>query len=160
MPLICETFLLYKKFSVTLRMHRFIYVFFSFFIQSLRLRILLVCLHIIVIIIIIPYSEWTAAAARGQLPNRAQPWPAVLVHATRLVRNLSSAGTRARQELRDEKDLIDCLVWIIRIGVKSQYFDEKVSVFFFFRSCTRLSCVPQYSKELSRNSSTSSWTPN
>ena len=141
-------------------MHRFIYVFFSFFIQSLRLRILLVCLHIIVIIIIIPYSEWTAAAARGQLPNRAQPWPAVLVHATRLVRNLSSAGTRARQELRDEKDLIDCLVWIIRIGVKSQYFDEKVSVVFFFRSCTRLSCVPQYSKELSRNSSTGNWTPN
>lgn len=47
------------------------------------------------------------------------------------MRNLSSAGTRARQELRDEKDLIDCLVWIIRIGVKSQYFDEKVSVFFF-----------------------------
>lgn len=47
------------------------------------------------------------------------------------MRNLSSAGTRARQELRDEKDLIDCLVWIIRIGVKSQNFDEKVSVFFF-----------------------------
>lgn len=47
------------------------------------------------------------------------------------MRNLSSAGTRARQELRDEKDLIDCLVWIIRIGVKSQHFDEKVSVFFF-----------------------------
>lgn len=94
-------------------------------VESLRLRILLVCLHIIVLIIIIPYSEWTAAAARGQLPNRTQPWPAVLVHATRLVRNLSSAGTRARQELRDEKDLIDCLVWIIRIGVKSQHFDEK-----------------------------------
>ena len=48
------------------------------------------------------------------------------------MRNLSSAGTRARQELRDEKDLIDCLVWIIRIGVKSQHFDEKVSVFFLF----------------------------
>lgn len=48
------------------------------------------------------------------------------------MRNLSSAGTRARQELRDEKDLVDCLVWIIRIGVKSQHFDEKVSVFFFF----------------------------
>ena len=47
------------------------------------------------------------------------------------MRNLSSAGTRARQELRDEKDLVDCLVWIIRIGVKSQHFDEKVSVFFF-----------------------------
>ena len=47
------------------------------------------------------------------------------------MRNLSSAGTRARQELRDEKDLIDCLVWIIRIGVKSQNFDEKVSVCFF-----------------------------
>lgn len=68
------------------------------------------------------------------------------------MRNLSSAGTRARQELRDEKDLVDCLVWIIRIGVKSQHFDEKVSVFFFFfRSCIRLSCVPQYLKELSRN---------
>ena len=49
------------------------------------------------------------------------------------MRNLSSAGTRARQELRDEKDLIDCLVWIIRIGVNSQNFDEKVSVFFFFQ---------------------------
>ena len=49
------------------------------------------------------------------------------------MRNLSSAGTRARQELRDEKDLIDCLVWIIRIGVKNQHFDEKVSVFFFFQ---------------------------
>lgn len=48
------------------------------------------------------------------------------------MRNLSSAGTRARQELRDEKDLVDCLVWIIRIGVKSQHFDEKVSGFFLF----------------------------
>ena len=130
-PLFCETFLLYKTFFRNLT-YALVYLrIFSFFIQSLRLRILLVCLHIIVLIIIIPYSEWTAAAARGQLPNRTQPWPAVLVHATRLVRNLSSAGTRARQELRDEKDLIDCLVWIIRIGVKSQNFDEKVSVFFF-----------------------------
>ena len=94
--------------------------------QSLRLRILLVCLHIIVILIIITYSEWTAVAARGQPPVRAEPWPAVLVHATRLVRNLSSAGTRARQELRDEKDLIDCLVWIVRVGVKSEQYDNKV----------------------------------
>lgn len=85
------------------------------------------CLHIIVIIIIIPYSEWTAIAARGQAQARSQPWPAVLVHATRLVRNLSSAGTRARQELRNEKDLVDCLVWIIRVGVKSEQYDNKVS---------------------------------
>ncbi|XP_022806964.1 lipoxygenase homology domain-containing protein 1-like isoform X2 [Stylophora pistillata] len=94
-------------------------------VESLRLRILLVCLHIIVILIIITYSEWTAVAARGQPPLRSEPWPAVLVHATRLVRNLSSAGTRARQELRDEKDLIDCLVWIVRIGVKSEQYDNK-----------------------------------
>ncbi|XP_058971580.2 lipoxygenase homology domain-containing protein 1 isoform X1 [Pocillopora verrucosa] len=94
-------------------------------VESLRLRILLVCLHIIVILIIITYSEWTAVAARGQPPVRAEPWPAVLVHATRLVRNLSSAGTRARQELRDEKDLIDCLVWIVRVGVKSEQYDNK-----------------------------------
>lgn len=98
-----------------------------FLFQSLRLRILLVCLHIIVIIIIIPYSEWTAVAARGQPPARTQPWAAVLVHATRLVRNLSSAGTRARQELRDEKDLVDCLVWITRVGVKNEQHDNRVS---------------------------------
>ena len=65
-------------------------------------------------------------AARNQPPAREQPWPAVLVHATRLVRNLSSAGTMARQELRDERDLVDCLVWIIRIGVKNGQFDNKV----------------------------------
>ena len=98
-----------------------------FLFQSLRLRILLVCLHIIVIIIIIPYSEWTAVAARGQPPVRTEPWAAVLVHATRLVRNLSSAGTRARQELRDEKDLVDCLVWITRVSVKSEHYDNRVS---------------------------------
>ena len=101
--------------------------FVCFLFQSLRLRILLVCLHIIVIIIIIPYSEWTAVAARGQPPVRTQPWAAVLVHATRLVRNLSSAGTRARQELRDEKDLVDCLVWITRVGVKNENYDNRVS---------------------------------
>ncbi|XP_078368600.1 lipoxygenase homology domain-containing protein 1-like isoform X2 [Oculina patagonica] len=94
-------------------------------VESLRLRILLVCLHIIVIIIIITYSEWTAIAARGQPPVRSEPWPAVLVHATRLVRNLSSAGTRARQELRDEKDLVDCLVWIIRVSIKNEQYDSK-----------------------------------
>ena len=97
------------------------------FFQSLRLRILLVCLHIIVVIIIVPYSEWTAVAARGQPPVRTGPWAAVLVHATRLVRNLSSAGSRARQELRDEKDLVDCLVWITRVGVKNEHYDNKVS---------------------------------
>ena len=97
------------------------------FFQSLRLRILLVCLHIIVVIIIVPYSEWTAVAARGQPPVRTGPWAAVLVHATRLVRNLSSAGSRARQELRDEKDLVDCLVWITRVGVKNEQYDNKVS---------------------------------
>lgn len=101
-------------------------VFFIF--QSLRLRILLICLHIIVIIIIIPYSEWTALAAREQPPVRTEPWAAVLVHATRLVRNLSSAGTRSRQELRDEKDLVDCLVWITRVGVKNEQYDNKVSL--------------------------------
>ncbi|KAK2566276.1 Catenin delta-2 [Acropora cervicornis] len=94
-------------------------------VQSLRLRILLVCLHIIVVVIIVPYSEWTAVAARSQLPKREHPWPMVLVHATRLVRNLASAGTRARQELREEKDLVDCLVWIIRVGVKSVQFDDR-----------------------------------
>lgn len=94
-------------------------------VESLRLRILNVCLHIIVTLIIIPYSEWTVVAARNQPPEREQPWPAVLVHATRLVRNLSSAGTMARQELRDERDLVDCLVWIIRIGVKNGQFDNK-----------------------------------
>ena len=98
-----------------------------FLFQSLRLRILLVCLHVIVIIIIIPYSVWTAVAARGQPPVRTRPWAAVLVHATRLVRNLSSAGTRARQELRDEKDLVDCLVWITRVGVKNEQHDNRVS---------------------------------
>ena len=97
-----------------------------FLFQSLRLRILLVCLHIIVIIII-PYSEWTAVAARGQPPVRTEPWAAVLVHATRLVRNLSSAGTRARQELRDKKDLVDCLVWITRVGVKNEHYNNRVS---------------------------------
>lgn len=96
------------------------------FFQSLRLRILLVCLHIIVVIIIVPYSEWTAVAARGQPPVRTGPWAAVLVHATRLVRNLSSAGSRARQELRDEKDLVDCLVWITRVGVKTEHYDNRV----------------------------------
>lgn len=110
--------MIYVRFSSTLL---------SFVFQSLRLRILLVCLHIIVIIVIVPYSEWTAVAARGQPPKRDQPWPAVLVHATRIVRNLSSAGTRARQELREEKDLVDCLVWIVRTGVKSEQFDNKVS---------------------------------
>lgn len=103
-------------------------LFSSPFFQSLRLRILLVCLHIIVVVIIVAYSEWTAVAARSQLPKREHPWPMVLVHATRLVRNLSSAGTRARQELREEKDLVDCLVWIIRVGVKSGQFDDRVSL--------------------------------
>lgn len=107
----------------------FVWRLFSFpCFQSLRLRILLVCLHIIVVVIIVPYSEWTAVAARSQLPKREHPWPMVLVHATRLVRNLSSAGTRARQELREEKDLVDCLVWIIRVGVKSGQFDDRVSL--------------------------------
>ena len=95
--------------------------------QSLRLRILRVCLHVITIVIIIPYSEWTAAAARGKPPTRTQPWPAVLFYATRIVRNLSSADTRARQELRNEKDLVDCLVWITRVGVESKDFDNEVS---------------------------------
>ena len=81
----------------------------------------------VVTIIIIAYSEWTLVAARGEAPVRTTPWPAVLVHATRLVRNLSSAGTRARQQLRDEKGLVDSLAWIIRIGVKSERFDNKVS---------------------------------
>lgn len=43
------------------------------------------------------------------------------------MRNLSSAGSRARQELRDEKDLVDCLVWITRVGVKNEHYDNKVS---------------------------------
>lgn len=107
--------------------HSVVFFLISSFYQSLRRRILLVCLHIIVIVIVIPHSGWTALAAQGQPPVRTQPWPEVFVYATRILRNLSSAGASARRKLRDEENLIDCLVWITRMDVKSEQFDNQVS---------------------------------
>ena len=97
-----------------------------FGLQALRIRILRLCLHLIVVLVILPYSSWNQTVARKDPPATKVTWPAVLVHATRIVRNLSGSSA-ARQELRAEEFLVDCLVWIIRVGVRTGDFNNKVS---------------------------------
>ena len=84
------------------------------------------CLHILVIIILIPYSGWDKLKALREPTVRDREWSAVLEHVTRIIRNLSSAGTDARDYLREEEALIDCLVWIIRVSVKSRFYENRV----------------------------------
>ena len=91
---------------------------------------LLECLHIFFVFILIPYSGWDKHIALRDPTVRDKQWSEVLEHVTRIIRNLSSAGSDARDYLREEEALIDCLVWIIRVSIKSKYYENKVRCFF------------------------------
>ncbi|XP_032223635.2 lipoxygenase homology domain-containing protein 1 isoform X2 [Nematostella vectensis] len=92
---------------------------------TLRLRILRLCLHMLVIIIIKTYSGWDRNVAQRDPPKMDGQWSELLRHATRIVRNLSSAGLQAREDMRNEEYLIDCLVWIIRTSVKNKNWNDE-----------------------------------
>ncbi|EDO49843.1 predicted protein, partial [Nematostella vectensis] len=97
----------------------------GFVLQTLRLRILRLCLHMLVIIIIKTYSGWDRNVAQRDPPKMDGQWSELLRHATRIVRNLSSAGLQAREDMRNEEYLIDCLVWIIRTSVKNKNWNDE-----------------------------------
>lgn len=80
------------------------------------------------IVIIKTFSRWDKTVAQRDPPKTDEQWSELLEHATRIVRNLSSAGAEARQDLRSEEHLIDCLVWIIRVGVRNKRYDDKVGI--------------------------------
>ncbi|KAK3753030.1 hypothetical protein QZH41_014996, partial [Actinostola sp. cb2023] len=94
--------------------------------EILRIKILRLCLHLLVIIIIKIFSGWDKTLAQREPPKMDGQWSELLEHATRIVRNISSAGIDARDAMRNEEYLIDCLVWIIRVGVKNKRYEDKI----------------------------------
>ena len=98
------------------------------FLQELKSKVLELCLVILVITIIIPYSGWTKEAAQSGRPIPQIKWSTVFRNASGILRNVSSAGAEARKEMRDCEGLVDSFVWIVRAPIGKNDVDNKVSL--------------------------------
>lgn len=82
--------------------------------------------------VIVPASGWDPAADDAGDANdegegvQRVGWTPVLRNATGILRNLSSAGPRAREILRSTEGLVDALLRMLRAAVGNNEVDNKV----------------------------------